>query len=191
MIRVAIVDDHPALRAGLTTVLDAEPGLVVAGVATNREQLFPMLRRSAPDVVLLDYHLPDGDGLVLCRQIKHVVRPPRVIVYSAYANDRLRLAALVAGADGALNKSAPARELFDAIRRVARGERLLGPPRPETLALAARDLGARDAALLAMLIHGTPPSDVASVLGESTDEIEARIGRILQALHVRTPAQAA
>jgi DNA-binding NarL/FixJ family response regulator len=191
MIRVAIVDDHPALRAGLNTVLDAEPGLVVAGVATNREQLFPMLRRTAPDVVLLDYHLPDGDGLVLCRQIKHLVPAPRVVVYSAYANDRLRLAALVAGADGALNKGAPARELFDAIRRVARGERIIGPPRPETLALAARDLGARDAALLAMLIHGTPTSDVASVLGESTSKIDARIGRILQRLHVRTPAQVA
>ena len=72
MIRVAMVDDHPALRAGPKTVLDAEPGLVVAGVATNREQLWPMLRRTAPDVVLLDYHLRDGDGLVLCRQIKAV-----------------------------------------------------------------------------------------------------------------------
>jgi DNA-binding NarL/FixJ family response regulator len=191
MIRVAIVDDHPALRAGLKTVLDVEPGLVVAGVATSREQLFPMLRRSAPDVVLLDYHLPDGDGLVLCRQIKQVVRAPRVIVYSAYTNDRLRLAAIVAGADAALNKNAPAREVFDAIRRVTRGERLLDVPRSEVLALASRDLSARDAALLAMMIHGTPARDAATVLGEQPHAIDARIQRLLAHLRVETAAGAA
>ena len=191
MIRIAIVDDHPALRAGLNTVLDAEPGLVVAGVATNREQLFPMLRRTAPDVVLLDYHLPDGDGLILCRQIKHLIPAPRVILYSAYTNDRLRLAAIVAGADGALNKSAPAHELFDAVRSVARGERLLEAPRPEILALAGQDLSARDAALLAMLIHGTPTPVAASVVGEQPQTIEARIHRLLRHLRVETPARVA
>jgi CheY-like chemotaxis protein len=66
-----------------------------------------MLRRTAPDVVLLDYHLPDGDGLIRCRQMKHLIPAPRVIVYSAHTNDRLRLAAIVAGAGGALNTSAP------------------------------------------------------------------------------------
>jgi DNA-binding NarL/FixJ family response regulator len=191
MIRVAIVDDHPALRAGVATVLDAEPGLVVAGAASSREQLFPMLRRSAPDIVLLDYHLPDDDGLILCRQIKHLIPAPGVIVYSAYTNDRLRLAAIVAGADCALNKSAPARELFDAIRRVARGERLLAAPRSEILALAGDELSARDGALLAMLIHGTPTRDAARVLGEEPQAVEARIHRLLGHLRVQTAAAVA
>ena len=63
MIRVAIVDDHHALRLGLDTAIRSEPGLVPAGVAATAAELAPLLYRTRPDVVLLDYNLPDTDGL--------------------------------------------------------------------------------------------------------------------------------
>jgi DNA-binding NarL/FixJ family response regulator len=64
MIRIAVIDDHPALRAGLRTVIDAEPGLVFVGEsAGDEESVWPLLRRTEPDLILLDYHLPHGDGL--------------------------------------------------------------------------------------------------------------------------------
>ena len=188
MIRVAIVDDHPALRAGLQTVLAAEPGLHVAGTATNGEGVLPLLRRAAPDVVLLDYHLPDGDGLLLCRQIKHLLPPPRVLVYSAYADERLTIAAAVAGADGVMNKGAPARELFDGIRRVARGERVLGQLPSRELDLAMREVDPQDAAIVAMLVHGATASEIDRALGVSAQALDDRISRIVAQLRVETPA---
>jgi DNA-binding NarL/FixJ family response regulator len=85
MIRVAIVDDHPAVRLGLHTALATEPGLVPIGAASSATELGPLLYRADPDVVLLDYQLPDGDGLTMCREIKLAVPTRRVILYSAYA----------------------------------------------------------------------------------------------------------
>ena len=87
MIRVAIVDDHHAVRLGLTSALKSEPGLVPVGVAAGAAELEPLLYRSRPDVVLLDHSLPDGDGLTLCHGIKG--RPPATIagtVIDASAN---------------------------------------------------------------------------------------------------------
>lgn len=70
MIRVAIVDDHHAMRLGLHTALRSEPGIVPVGTASSGAQLAPMLYSTQPDVVLLDYNLPDADGLALCHRIK-------------------------------------------------------------------------------------------------------------------------
>jgi CheY-like chemotaxis protein len=111
MIRMLLVDDHPALRTGLTAVLRAEPGLVPLGTAADEEELWPALNRTKPDVVLLDYHLPPADGLVLCRRIKRTMPPPQVLLYSAYADASLVIPAVLAGADGVVNKGAPARAL--------------------------------------------------------------------------------
>ena len=114
MIRVLLVDDHPAMRTGLAAVLAAEPGMVVLGAAASAEELSPALNRTKPDVVLLDYHLPSSDGLVLCRMLKRAVPAPGVLLYSAYADASLAIPAILAGADGLLNKAAPAKELYDA-----------------------------------------------------------------------------
>ena len=189
MIRILIVDDHPALRAGLNAVLEGEPGLVVVGAADKVEQLFPLLHRTRPDVVLLDYHLPPDDGLRLCRRIKRQIPPPRVLVYSAYADARMRLPALLAGADGLLNKGAGARELFETIRLVARGRRALGPIGPEQLAAAVELVDGDAAPIIAMLMDDTPVPEIANVLGVPTVAVERRLDRMLDRLRVETPAE--
>ncbi|MEJ7717391.1 MAG: response regulator [Thermoleophilaceae bacterium] len=72
MIRVLLVDDHPALRAGLGTVLRLEPGLIPVGAAADAEAALEEARRRDPNVVLVDYHLPGDDGLMLCRRLKEL-----------------------------------------------------------------------------------------------------------------------
>jgi CheY-like chemotaxis protein len=82
-IDVAVVDDRHAIRAGLEAAIATQPGLVCVGTASEAEQAAPLLYR-APDVLILDYHLPRSNGLRLCRQIERDVVAPAIIIYSAY-----------------------------------------------------------------------------------------------------------
>jgi DNA-binding NarL/FixJ family response regulator len=189
MIRVLVVDDHPALRAGLHAVLDAEPGLVFAGgSAGDEESLWPAINRHRPDVILLDYHLPKGDGLQLCYRIKQQVPAPRVIIFSAYASPNLALPAHLAGADGLLAKDVAARDLFHSLRAVHGGER----PVPPVSATVLEDANARidpdQRALVGMLLDGTPESEIATTLGIERRDVRHAVHRIIHALRLDIPA---
>ena len=188
MIRLLIVDDHPAMRAGLTAVLRAEPGIVPLGTASSEEDLGPMLGRTRPDVVLLDYHLPGADGLKLCRRLKREIPAPGVLLYSAYADSAMVVPAILAGADGILNKSAPAPELFDALRAVARGDRVLPPVPRELLEAAGTRVDAEDLPILAMMVDGTPPGEVADTLRVPPRDIARRIDVMIERLRVEIAA---
>jgi DNA-binding NarL/FixJ family response regulator len=190
MIRLLIVDDHPAMRAGLTAVLRAEPGMVPLASASSAEDLEPAVQRTKPDVVLLDYHLPGTDGLRLCRRLKRQAPAPAVLLYSAYADASLVIPAVLAGADGLLNKSAPAPELFDSLRSVARGERVLPPIPRELLAGAAERLDPEHMPVLAMMVDGTPAGEVAETLRLSPGEISRTLDEMIDRLRVDVPAPA-
>ncbi len=183
MIRILVVDDHPALQAGLTTVLRAEPGLVPVGACDgSQETLWPALDTTRPDVVLLDYHLPGEDGLQLCRRLKDRLLAPRVVLYSAHAGRDLLLPATLAGADALTSKAAPARDLFDVVRRVARGEVVLDAVAREDLDDASRRIAVEDLPLMGLLLGGATRVDIAAVLGVPVEEVPERTQRLLQAL---------
>jgi DNA-binding NarL/FixJ family response regulator len=188
MIRIVIVDDHPALRTGLDTVLGGEPGLVPVGSAGSPGELWPLLNSRRPDVVLLDYHLPGGDdGLQICRRIKARLLAPKVLLYSAYAGSSLSLPATIAGADGVIGKGIPARELYDAIRRVANGERVLPPIPPELMRDATDRLDPEDMPILGMLLHDTAAHDIAALVHLDAPAVERRIDQIIARLRVEVP----
>jgi DNA-binding NarL/FixJ family response regulator len=187
MIRIVVVDDHPALRAGLETVLRSEPGLVPVGSAERGEELFPLLNRTRPDVVLLDYHLPGSDGLQLCRRIKSDALAPQVLLYSAYAGGALALPAALAGADGVIGKGIPALELFEAVRRVARGERVMPPIPDEDREDAARRLDPADLPLLDRLLDKRPMTEIQADLGIDRGELLARLDGMIGRLRVEVP----
>jgi DNA-binding NarL/FixJ family response regulator len=190
MIRVLIVDDHLALRAGLSAVLTAEPGIVPLATASSHEELWPALHRTKPDLVLLDYHLPGEDGLAICRHIKRTMPPPRVLLYSAYADAALAIPAVLAGADGVVHKGAPALELYEAIRLVARGEPVRPPLSRELLTDASARLHPDDLPVLGMALDDTPHAEIAAALRLEPRELDARIDRMLAALRVEVPAGA-
>jgi DNA-binding NarL/FixJ family response regulator len=188
MIRVVVVDDHPALRAGLHTVLESEPGIVYAGESSgDEESLWPLLRRVEPDVILLDYHLPRGDGLQLCYRIKQQTPAPRVIIFSAYASAELMLPARLARADGLLNKAVGARELFETIRLVARGEQLIGEPSAVVLRESLARIPKEDRALTGMLLDGAAESEAARTLGLDVKDVRHMVQRTLSALRHSAP----
>ena len=123
MIRVLVVDDHPVLRAGLEAVLRAEPGFVPVGGAADGRQLEELLGRTGADVVVLDRHLEDEDGLELCRDLRARPDAPEVLLYTANTDADLEVAARAAGAFAVIEKGANVDRLFDAVRLAARAGR--------------------------------------------------------------------
>jgi len=180
--RVAIVDPQPAVRAGLTLLLRAEPGLIPVGSAAGAEDGLALVERLRPDVVLLEHRLLDGDGLALCRRLK-----PRVIIYTAGID---ALTARVAGAAGVVDKAAEPAELFEAIRVVARGGSALPPLEREEMDDAAHRIDPEDLALLAMLVDGTSAGDAAETLRLDQRRVSRRIERMLGRLRRRQPLAA-
>lgn len=190
MIRILIVDDHPAMRAGLNGVLTAEPGIVPLGSASSADELLPALNRTKPDVVLLDYHLPDADGLVVCREIKRQMPAPKVLIYSAYADAELAIPAILAGADGLLHKSAPAPELYNAIRTVARGDRVIPPVTADLVRSFSERLDEADLPVLGLALDGSTPAEIATTLRLDANEVAQRVERMLERSRVMIAAPA-
>jgi DNA-binding NarL/FixJ family response regulator len=191
MPRVAIVDPQPAVRAGLVALLHGEPGLIPVGAVGSAGEALALIERTTPDLVLLEPHGCDGDGLQLCRRIAAGERGPRVVVYTDAADSALMLAMRVAGADGLIDKLAPPAELFEALRIVARGGTALPPVTPRQLAAAADIVDSDDLALLAMLVDRTSPADVAEALRLDRRRLTRRVERLLTRLRPRSGSAAA
>src|SRR5205823_3698184 len=83
-------------RAGVAAILAPDPDLVLVGSAADEEELWPLLRRTRPSVVVLDLHHPGRNGLTLCLQIKRGLHPPAVVLYSATTPTELVVAGAVA-----------------------------------------------------------------------------------------------
>lgn len=182
MIRIMLVDDHPALRAGLLAVLKAEPGLVPVGAAEDVDDAPALFRRARPDLVLLDVHLPSGSSLALCRRLKSETPAPRVLFYSAHADASVAVSVRLAGGDGLMSKGAPARELFHAVRAVHAGETILPPSEPDAVRRVSEAVAEDDRPLMAMLLGGASPADAGRVLRLDLEAVGRRIDRMLARL---------
>ena len=123
---VLLVDEYPAVRAGLRAWLEGTEFRVVGEAATAREAI-AAASRLTPDFVVLDASLPDGDGAALCGAVLKRFPETAVIVYSGYFDEETIAAAADAGAAAYLLKDAEKPALADVLRRVAAGERLVDP----------------------------------------------------------------
>jgi DNA-binding NarL/FixJ family response regulator len=181
-LRVLVVDDHAAVRAGVQAVLAREPDLQPIGGASSADQALDKTRSRRPDVAVVDHRLEAGDGLTLTRQLKALPDPPAVILYSAHTDAALTVAAVVAGADGVVAKGADADDLCDAIRVVASGRTVRPRILPAALRSTAERLDPADVPILGMLVHRTPPSEIARVLDMTERRLEARRWAMLRRL---------
>jgi DNA-binding NarL/FixJ family response regulator len=188
-IEVLVVDDHPAVRWGLVQLLSEQPDLHVAAVATTAEIALAQAQHQHTDVAIVDYCLGGHNGLWVARRLKALERAPRVVIFSAYADDHLAASCAVAGADALISKSSLGDDVCHAIRTVWRGRRMI--PRVHhatTGALRDRLDDDRERMVFGMLLAGIADEQIARTLRLSVRDLAATRAEMLvklEALPVR------
>jgi len=173
-VRLMVVDDHPAVRWGLEQLLEAQPDFSVSAVCISADGVLARAQAERIDVAIVDYSLGGRNGLWLCRQLKRQPQPPRVIIFSAFANDHLAACCAVAEADAVLNKGVLGSELCDAVRSVMRGRRLLPRVSPPLADALRRRLADDQQMLFGMQLAGIPRAEICRILGTSARELASR-----------------
>jgi DNA-binding NarL/FixJ family response regulator len=180
--RLLVVDDHPAVRAGLHGLLDDEPDFEVIAAVATAEAGIEVAEREPIDVAVIDYQLGGRNGLWLSRKLKRLSKPPAVLIYSAYTDGILAAAAVVAEADAIVGKGRIGADLCRAIRSVASGHRDLPPLPPRLADSLRRRLDYEEQAIFGMLLAGMEPLEAAATLGLSAAGLESRLWALLRRL---------
>jgi DNA-binding NarL/FixJ family response regulator len=198
-IRVAIVEDHALVRAGLRTSLEGA-GMDVVAEAADGIVAIDAIARAKPDVAVVDLGLPGKDGIALTRELKTLADAPRVVILTMHEMDDEVLAALSAGADAYCVKSSDPGVVIDAIRAVAAGgayfdprvahvvlRRLSGSPaRPE-----ASPLTPRETEILTLVAGGVGNAEIALALHIGLGTVKGHVADILEKLSASDRAHAA
>jgi DNA-binding NarL/FixJ family response regulator len=159
VIRVLVADDQKVVRDGLCALLGMLPGIEVIGAAVDGADAIWQARRHVPDVVLMDLHMPNCDGVEATRRIVRDQPSIRVVALTAYSDDERVFGALRAGARGYLTKDASAGEIFQAVSTVCAGNAQLDPAVQrilvDAIARGAR-IGLADAGQAGATVAGAP-----------------------------------
>ncbi len=126
-VRVLIVEDHEVLSSSLAMVLDAEPDLMTVGRAATLAAARRAIVGTAPDVVLLDHQLPDGDGVDSMNELRSLREGIAFVVLTASTSDSVLVSAVQAGASGFVSKTRGVSEVTTAVRAAAAGEAVISP----------------------------------------------------------------
>jgi DNA-binding NarL/FixJ family response regulator len=202
--RVVVADDQELVRSGLQLVLETR-GCEVVGVAADGREAVDVVRRTEPDVVLMDIRMPVMDGIAATRELTNGGSSAKVLVLTTYDLDRYVYDALGAGAAGFLLKATPPDRLVDGIRTVAAGEALLAPSltrrlieeylrHPQPADGAAADpfaaLTEREREVLVLMARGLSNDDIAAALVVAQATVKTHVNRVLAKLGVATRVQA-
>ncbi|WP_265418369.1 response regulator [Brevibacterium spongiae] len=202
-IRVAIVDDQAMVRQGFGALLDAQTDMQVVGSADDGSAVIDLVRRTDPEVILMDIRMPNLNGLDATRAIFNMPGVhPRVIMLTTFDADEYVFSALRAGASGFLLKDATAEDLITAVRVVAGGESLLAPSVTRRLIAeyVAGPTVAKDTAVLGQLTDreidvmtlvakGHANAEVAEQLYLAEQTVKTHVSRILAKLGLRDRTQ--
>ncbi len=206
-IDVVLVDDDALVRAGLSLILGGASDIAIVGEAADGQEGVEVIRRTGPDVVLMDIRMPKLDGVEATGQVVSFDHPPSVIVLTTFDADEYVVRALGAGASGFLLKDTAPEAIVEAVRKVAAGEPMLSPTITTSLIrqLTSRTDGDRSAAAkesLAVLTErelevaaavgrGKSNADIAAELYMSVATVKAHVSRLLVKLDADNRVQIA
>jgi DNA-binding NarL/FixJ family response regulator len=205
-VRVLVVDDHAVFRAGLTAVLDREPGVIVVGEAADGAEALEQVLRLRPDVVLLDVRMPVVDGIAACASIKDASPETRVVMLSVSEDETDLYAAIRCGASGYLLKEIRVDEVARAVRAVHGGQSLISPRMAgklmdEFASLARRAeetprltsaprLTERELEVLRLVAEGLNNGEIAKRLFISQNTVKNHVRNILEKLQLHSRMEA-
>jgi len=196
-IRVLVTDDHAIVRDGICALLALTGDIEAVGEATNGREALEMVRKLAPDVVLMDIAMPLMDGLEATRRIHKEFPQTKVIVLTQYEDREYVLPVIEAGASGFISKTAASSELTSAIRSVYRGDSFLSPSvarllvedyREMAKAGKSRDvseqLTGREREILKLLAEGHSTHEIAQLLVISPKTVERHKTNLMAKLDI-------
>jgi DNA-binding NarL/FixJ family response regulator len=184
LIRILAVDDHPLLRSGIATLVNAEPDMKLVGEASNGQEAIEQFRLHRPDVTLMDLQMPDFNGVDAIERIRREFDDARIIVLTTYTGDVQVLRALKAGAQAYILKGHVHRELLEAIRAVHAGQKRIPPEIAADLAEHAADdaLTAREIDVLRLIAAGNANKTIADQLAIGEATVKTHVTNILSKL---------
>jgi DNA-binding NarL/FixJ family response regulator len=199
MIRVALVDDQPIIRAGLARILSPDDGFEVVAECADGRQAVEELPGLQPDVVLMDVRMPVLDGIAATAQLRAAADPLAVLVLTTFGEDEVLWGAVEAGAAGFVLKDSSAEDLIAAVRAVAGGGAWFDPavaPRVleqyrRVVAPAAREatrlelLTDREHEVLRLMARGASNAEIAATLYVAEATVKTHVGSIFAKLDVR------
>jgi len=196
--RVLIVDDHEVLAASLAQVLDHEPDLTVVGSAGTLEKARALLATAAPDVVLLDHRMPDGDGVEAIPELLALRPEASIVVLTATTADHVLIAAIEGGASGFVSKTRGLDEVTSAVRAAAAGESVISPemlarllPRLHRREAEPRDtLTDREREVLQLLAEGLSNAAIAERLVVSVHTVRNHVANLSTKLGAHSKLEA-
>jgi DNA-binding NarL/FixJ family response regulator len=207
MIKVVLVDDQALVRTGLRMIIDETPDITVVGESADGSDAPYIVRRTEPDVVLMDVRMPGLDGIEATRRLRNGAGPddpPRVIILTTFDLDEYVFAGLQAGASGFLLKDTLAADLLAAIRVVASGQSVAAPTvtrrliehfvgsagAPQRDAAQLDVLTLREREVLTLIARGLSNHEIAEALVVSEGTVKTHVNRILSKLGLRDRIQA-
>ncbi|CAA9245964.1 MAG: Two-component transcriptional response regulator, LuxR family [uncultured Chloroflexia bacterium] len=201
-IKVLIADDHPMFREGVRSMLRREDSVTLVGEATTGSAAITLAAELQPDVILMDVHMPEVNGIDATRRILQQHPHMRVLVLTMFEDDDSVFAALRAGARGYLLKGADKAEIVRAISGVASGEAIFGPaiaqrliaffsaPQAPAPPPVLPELTDREREILGLMTHGLSNQDIADRLVVSLKTVRNNVSNIFSKLEVVDRAQA-
>ena len=198
MIQILIADDHEMFREGIKRICEDNPELIVAGEASNGNEVLDKVNEKDYDLLLLDIAMPGLNGLDTLKQLKSLKPKLPVLVLSMYPEDEYAVRAIKAGAAGYLNKAKASRELMEAIKKVSNGgnyinaavaEKLLFDMKSENSKPLHMTLSDREYQILTLVVSGKKISEIAEDLSLSVKTVSTYKVRILNKMEMKSTAE--
>jgi two-component system invasion response regulator UvrY len=194
MIRILLVDDHDLFRAGMGSILRSQDGMVVVGEYSDGEQAIEAVRREAPDLVLMDVHMPGIGGIEATRKILRIAPQTKIIAVTVMSDDPFPNQLLDAGARGYISKGSGSQEMMEAIETVMRGNYYISSDVAQKLTLTnfrkrgeaspLDTLSAREMQIMLMITRGQSNQEISDALFLSPKTISTYRHRLFEKLDV-------
>lgn len=199
-LRIMVVDDHDLVRQGLRSMLEAQPGWTVCGEATTGREAVELVKQLRPEVVVIDVHMPNGDGLQATREILAANPQTEVLILTVDETKEIVQEAGEAGARGIVMKSDAALDLVAAVAALAQHESFFTPKASQIL-LQNRDvhplgvstaatvkLSERERDVVVLVAEGLSNKQVGTTLGISVKTVESHRRNIMRKLGLKSSA---